>query len=63
MFARLGDPRVPFSEAEQIAAAVRGNGRGVWTVDADNEGHGFDKKANRDYLAVVIMMFRQEHLG
>src|SRR6185437_6115490 len=38
------DPRVPFSEAEQIAAKVRGQGRTVWTVFADNEGHGFQKK-------------------
>ncbi len=33
------DPRVPFTEAEQIAAKVRGAGREVWTVYADNEGH------------------------
>ncbi len=51
------DPRVPFSEAEQIARSVHSSGRPVWTVYADNEGHGFAKKANRDYLAAVVVMF------
>ncbi|MBI5759684.1 MAG: prolyl oligopeptidase family serine peptidase, partial [Planctomycetales bacterium] len=56
------DPRVPFSEAEQIAAKVRGNGRQVWTVYADNEGHGFAKKVNRDYQTAAVVMFLREHL-
>lgn len=58
----LNDPRVPFLEAQQIAPAVRANGREVWTVYADNEGHGFGKKDNRDYLTAVIAMFLQKHL-
>ncbi len=57
------DPRVPFSEAEQIVAAVRRNGQKPWTVYADNEGHGFAKKANADYLTAVTVLFLQEHLG
>jgi dipeptidyl aminopeptidase/acylaminoacyl peptidase len=56
------DPRVPFSEAEQIAAKVRGNGRSVWTVYADNEGHGFARRENRDYLDAVMALFLQENL-
>ena len=56
------DPRVPFSEAQQIADRVRAAGRPVWTVYADNEGHGFAKKDNRDYLTAVEMMFLQKHL-
>jgi dipeptidyl aminopeptidase/acylaminoacyl peptidase len=51
------DPRVPFSEAEQIAAKVRSNGRTVWTVFADNEGHGFAKKDNADYFRAVEAWF------
>jgi dipeptidyl aminopeptidase/acylaminoacyl peptidase len=47
------DPRVPFSEAEQIAAKVRGHSRTVWTIFADNEGHGFAKKGNADYSRAV----------
>ena len=56
------DPRVPFSEARQIAPLVRKNGQDVWTVYADNEGHGFRKKDNRDYFAAVTTLFLQEHL-
>jgi dipeptidyl aminopeptidase/acylaminoacyl peptidase len=57
------DPRVPFSEAEQIAAQVRAAGRPVWTVYAANEGHGFSKKDNADYLTAVEALFLQQHLG
>jgi dipeptidyl aminopeptidase/acylaminoacyl peptidase len=51
------DPRVPFSEAEQISSKVRANGRTVWTVFADNEGHGFAKKDNADYFRAVEAFF------
>lgn len=51
------DPRVPFSEAEQIAAIVRQQGKPVWTVYAANEGHGFAKKDNADYLSAVEVQF------
>lgn len=51
------DPRVPFTEAEQIAKRVRGANKPVWTVYADNEGHGFAKKDNRDYLTAVESVF------
>jgi len=57
------DPRVPFTEAEQIVAKVRANGKTVWTVYADNEGHGFQKKANRDYLNDVIALFLKRNLA
>ena len=57
------DPRVPFFEAEQIAAKVRTSGRSVWTVFADNEGHGFAKKENADYQRAVEAMFLRQHLG
>ena len=57
------DPRVPFFEAEQIAAKVRASGRSVWTVFADNEGHGFAKKENADYQRAVEAMFLRRHLG
>ena len=51
------DPRVPFSEAEQIAQMVRQQGKPVWTVYAANEGHGFAKKDNADYLSAVEVQF------
>jgi dipeptidyl aminopeptidase/acylaminoacyl peptidase len=56
------DPRVPFSEAEQIASKVRAQGRAVWTVYADNEGHGFARKENRDYLSAATTLFLMKHL-
>jgi dipeptidyl aminopeptidase/acylaminoacyl peptidase len=56
------DPRVPFSEAELIAPLVRKNGAPVWTVYAENEGHGFAKRDNRDYVTAVTAMFLSEFL-
>jgi dipeptidyl aminopeptidase/acylaminoacyl peptidase len=56
------DPRVPLSEAEQVAAAVRANGAECELVVYDDEGHGLAKRANRldayprvaDFLARVL---------
>ena len=56
------DPRVPFVVAEEVVAKVEKQGQKVWTIYADNEGHGFRKKANRDYLTAAIVMFLWEHL-
>jgi len=55
------DPRVPLSESEQMVHEIRENGREVWYLMAENEGHGFSKKSNRDKQMAVIMMFL-EHL-
>eukprot|EP00456_Euglypha_rotunda_P068639 TRINITY_DN599_c0_g1_i1.p1 TRINITY_DN599_c0_g1~~TRINITY_DN599_c0_g1_i1.p1 ORF type:complete len:650 (+),score=193.96 TRINITY_DN599_c0_g1_i1:4400-6349(+) len=57
------DPRVPFFEAEQIAAKVRAGSRPVWTIFADNEGHGFAKKDNSDYQRAVEVLFLKKHLN
>ena len=54
------DPRVPASESEQIFAALKARGVPVWYVLAEDEGHGFRKKSNRDYDAAVRMMFLEE---
>ncbi len=59
----VNDPRVPFSEAEQIAPIVRQNDVPVWTVYADNEGHGFAKQDNREYMYATVALFLQEFLG
>ncbi|MEH6417946.1 S9 family peptidase [Pseudomonas sp. CGJS7] len=56
------DPRVPYTEAEQIVKAVRGNGQPVWFLMFDDEGHGFQKKANTDYFGAAMMEFWQRHL-
>ncbi|HKY91479.1 MAG TPA: S9 family peptidase [Nevskiaceae bacterium] len=57
------DPRVPASEAEQIVKTVRGNGGDVWYALAKDEGHGFAKKANRDFAQNTTLMFLQQCLG
>lgn len=51
------DPRVPASEASQMVAAVRANGGPVWHVLANDEGHGFAKKANADYAFWASLTF------
>ncbi|MGI9134144.1 MAG: S9 family peptidase [Rhodoferax sp.] len=51
------DPRVPFTEAEQMVAAVRSNGVPVWYLLADNEGHGFRRKANADFEFFATVKF------
>lgn len=56
------DPRVPASESEQIVREVRERGRPVWYMLAENEGHGFAKKPNRDLLAQLVVLFFEEHL-
>ena len=56
------DPRVPYTEAEQIAKAVRANGKPVWFLMFDDEGHGFRKKGNSDYFGAASILFWQAHL-
>jgi dipeptidyl aminopeptidase/acylaminoacyl peptidase len=51
------DPRVPFTEAEQIVAQVRANGTPVWYLRAENEGHGFARKENADFRFYSIVSF------
>jgi dipeptidyl aminopeptidase/acylaminoacyl peptidase len=56
------DPRVPVTESIQIVKTLQRNETPVWYVVASNEGHGFRKKDNRDYLYYTIARFWQEHL-
>jgi dipeptidyl aminopeptidase/acylaminoacyl peptidase len=56
------DPRVPYTEAEQIVKAVRGNGQPVWYLLYTDEGHGFQKKSNNDYYGAATILFWQQHL-
>jgi dipeptidyl aminopeptidase/acylaminoacyl peptidase len=56
------DPRVPYTEAEQIATAVRANGNPVWFLMFNDEGHGFRKKSNSDYFGAASVLFWQQHL-
>ena len=56
------DPRVPYTEAEQIAAKVRENGTPVWYLMAPDEGHGFRKKANTDFQFYATVLFVRQFL-
>ncbi len=57
------DPRVPYSEAEQIVRDVRKTGQVVWFMDALDEGHGFRKKDNRDLFDQAVVAFLTQHLS
>jgi dipeptidyl aminopeptidase/acylaminoacyl peptidase len=56
------DPRVPLSEAEQMLQTVKKNGTPVWYLMAKDEGHGFHKKQNEDFLLYAMVMFVQQYL-
>ena len=56
------DPRVPLSEAEQMVATARKNGTPVWYLMAKDEGHGFAKKKNADFLFYATVLFMMEYL-
>jgi dipeptidyl aminopeptidase/acylaminoacyl peptidase len=56
------DPRVPWTEAEQIVDKLRANGVPVWYLRAENEGHGFARKENADYQFYAMVRFLQETL-
>ena len=56
------DPRVPASEADQMIAAVRANGRSAWHLLGQDEGHGFARKVNQDYQFWASLLFWRETL-
>jgi dipeptidyl aminopeptidase/acylaminoacyl peptidase len=58
----LHDPRVPVSEAEQIVAAIRKNRVDVWYLLAEDEGHGFGKKSNRNVFQQALILFLEKYL-
>jgi dipeptidyl aminopeptidase/acylaminoacyl peptidase len=57
------DPRVAQSEAEQIVRAVQAGGREVWYLLALDEGHGFQKKENRDTMTAAVVLFLERMLA
>lgn len=58
----LNDPRVPASESEQMVEVIRKGKGEVWYLLARDEGHGFRKKSNRDYMAGATVLFLEQHL-
>lgn len=58
----LMDPRVPYSESEQIVKTLKDANIPVWFLTAKNEGHGFSKKENIDFLFYATLEFVKRHL-
>jgi dipeptidyl aminopeptidase/acylaminoacyl peptidase len=56
------DPRVPASQSEQIVQALRNRGRPVWYIEALNEGHGYNRKENRNLYEQAAILFLQKYL-
>jgi dienelactone hydrolase len=57
------DPRVPLSEAEQVVAAVRGNGTECELLVYPDEGHGLAKRANQLDAYPKVLDFLARQLG
>ena len=62
VIAGKNDPRVPVSESQQIADALKKAGTPVWLMIADDEGHGYRKKPNQDFQFYATFEFLEEYL-
>ncbi len=56
------DPRVPYTEAEQMVNTLKSTSTPVWYLLAKDEGHGFQKKANADFQFFATILFMQRYL-
>ena len=59
----FNDPRVPYTEAEQMLAALRRNNVEAWFMMAKDEGHGFAKKGNQEAQREAETLFFQKIIG
>jgi len=64
IFAVVGknDPRVPWTESRQIIDKLNAQGTPTWFLMANDEGHGFAKKKNNDFLFNAEVLFIQKYL-
>src|SRR5207344_3661106 len=64
VFAVVGknDPRVPWTESRQMLDKLKGNGIQTWFLMANDEGHGYAKKKNQDFLFYSTILFVQQFL-
>jgi len=53
---------VPYTEGEQMVAALKQKGVPVWWLMAKDEGHGFAKKKNADFQFYATVRFVEEYL-
>jgi dipeptidyl aminopeptidase/acylaminoacyl peptidase len=56
------DPRVPWTESEQIVRRLQARGTPVWYLLADNEGHGFARRENADFYFAAQLLFIERTL-
>ena len=56
------DPRVPWTEGEQIVNSLKARSRPVWFMMAKDEGHGYAKKPNQDYMFYAVVEFAKRTL-
>jgi dipeptidyl aminopeptidase/acylaminoacyl peptidase len=56
------DPRVPYTESEQIVKALRDRNRPVEYILFEDEGHGFVKLNNRLLMYPKIVEFLDKHM-
>ncbi len=56
------DPRVPASLSQEIREKIHAGGQTVWFILAKDEGHGYVKKPNVDYLQQAIALFLEQFL-
>jgi dipeptidyl aminopeptidase/acylaminoacyl peptidase len=56
------DPRVPYTEAQQMVEKIKRAGGTVWFLMANDEGHGFNKKNNQDYQFYATVAFVKQYL-
>ena len=56
------DPRVPYTEAEQIVEAVKKKGVPVEYILLPDEGHGLAKRENRIKVITAIVKFLDENV-
>ena len=64
IFAVVGknDPIVPWSESRQILDKLNAQGTPTWFMMANDEGHGYDKKKNNDFLFYSSVTFLKQYL-
>jgi dipeptidyl aminopeptidase/acylaminoacyl peptidase len=64
VFAAVGknDPRVPWTESSQMVDKLKDNGITPWFLMANDEGHGYAKKKNQDFLFYATVMFVRQFL-
>lgn len=63
VIAGKNDPRVPWTEGQQMVEKIRAKGGEAWFMLAADEGHGFRKKQNVDAQREAETMFLSKVFG